>query len=1476
MKLPAKRIGVGLVLMTAALLLSSCLQPDSPSSIASAGDWPQWRYDAGRGAVTPDALPAALHLQWVRQLPTPRPAWPPSQPTLRFDVSYAAVAAGKMLFVPSMVTDSVTAYDTETGVERWRFYTDGPVRFAPIAFDGKVCFASDDGFLYCVDATDGTLLWRFRGGPYERRGLGNERLISSWPIRGGPVLHDGVIYFTAGIWPFMGIFVHAVDATSGETVWTNSGAGSTYTTQPHGSPAFAGLVPRGHLAATQHGLVVPGGRTRPGCYDLKTGEFRHFEFGGKSDGGFHVTARDKWFFLSGSVQQIDDGKKIDGVCPILHDDRTLYGLQGGRLHAQSPQTELVETTTKDRKGDVATVKKPTLKQEWNISLGKFSGKLFLKAGPRFYAGGDGTVTAYTAQPRHKEADVVWSAKIDGQPWTMLAADKRLFVITVEGSIYCFGEKAGEPTQHAMATTSANSADANPWQAFAEGIVRSAKATGGYGIVLGLGSGRLAEALLDASKLRLIVVDPDAKKIDAFRRRMDAAGLYGLRVSAHVGNPVEYRFPPYMAQLIVSEDPESAGLVGSAEAIGSVFAALRPYGGTACLPIPLEQLRKPVEQAGLEQARLRAAGKSWSVLVREGALPGAADWTHNYADAGNSVVSADRRTKAPLGLLWFGGPSNDDMLPRHGHGPSPLVAGGRLFIEGPDMLRALDIYTGRLLWQRLLPGLGTYYDNTSHQAGAGEIGSNYVALEDAVYVVYGSKILELDSATGRTKRQFALESTRENPKPNWGYIGASGDLLVATSTPVVPTEKPSPAKTASTSVSDAAAGYLPLIRVNEQWQYLAGSDPVGDWTAPGYAATDWKMGGAGFGYGDGDDRTVFDDMKDRYTRVYIRRTFDGAAAEDATAMVLKINYDDGFIAYLNGKEVARAEVQRGRGKDATGIGQHEAKGYETFAIEGFRDLLLPGKNVLAIEGHNVGADSGDFSLDPYVLIAKPGDTKEPPTVAMEPGTLGNQWTSVRYGSASRRLVVIDRKSGKELWSRPAKFGFRHNGIALGDGKLFCIDAISRAKQKTLQRLGKSPADYAPRLLALDMRSGNEIWSTDEDVFGTFLNYSAEHKILLQAGSAARDRASDESAAGMVAYRASDGNVVWKDLSRYFGGPCMLHHDTIIMQDYVPAEGDKIERGTHPLTGQPFSLRKSSVGKGMAISLLTGEPKLRKHPITGASLPWTYKRNYGCNTVIGSEHLLTFRSAAAGFYDLATDGGTGNLGGFKSGCTSNLIVAGGLLNAPEYTRTCTCRYQNQTSLAMVHDPNVELWTFNAFEWDGAPVRRVGINFGAPGDRMADNGTLWLDYPSTGGPSPNIPVEIEADNATYFRRHSSEVRAEQAGGELAWVTASGVEGPGSVTLTLATGPTKPRKYTVRLHFAEVEDLAASGRVFDVLLQGKKVLSGFNITEEAGGVNHAIVKEFQGIEAADRLKVSLVADDQASSHPPVLSGIEVTVEGP
>ena len=161
-----------------------------------------------------------------------------------------------------------------------------------------------------------------------------------------------------------------------------------------------------------------------------------------------------------------------------------------------------------------------------------------------------------------------------------------------------------------------------------------------------------------------------------------------------------------------------------------------------------------------------------------------------------------------------------------------------------------------------------------------------------------------------------------------------------------------------------------------------------------------------------------------------------------------------------------------------------------------------------------------------------------------------------------------------------------------------------------------------------------------------------------------------------------------------------------------------------------------GGGFEIDIKTGKP-------TG----WKYSRMYGCNTAVGSEHLLTFRSGAAGFCDLTGDSGTGNLGGFRSSCTSNLIPADGVLNAPDYTRTCSCSYQLQTSLALVHMPGIESWTFGNENFFSEPVKSFGLNLGAPGDSRDKAGTLWFDYPSVGGPGPKFDVQFEPTNPERF---------------------------------------------------------------------------------------------------------------------------------
>jgi hypothetical protein len=131
--------------------------------------------------------------------------------------------------------------------------------------------------------------------------------------------------------------------------------------------------------------------------------------------------------------------------------------------------------------------------------------------------------------------------------------------------------------------------------------------------------------------------------------------------------------------------------------------------------------------------------------------------------------------------------------------------------------------------------------------------------------------------------------------------------------------------------------------------------------------------SGFGYGDNDDRTVLEEMQGKYTTIYIRTTFAVPDPARQGALVLSVRADDGFVAFLNGKEIGRR-----RAGPAESFLPHGAVA-ETWAEEPPvpeeivlpRDLL-PGENCLALQGLNHTLESSDFSLIPVLEAEVPLD------------------------------------------------------------------------------------------------------------------------------------------------------------------------------------------------------------------------------------------------------------------------------------------------------------------------------------------------------------------------------------------------------------------------------------------------------------------------------------------------------------------------
>ncbi len=166
----------------------------------------------------------------------------------------------------------------------------------------------------------------------------------------------------------------------------------------------------------------------------------------------------------------------------------------------------------------------------------------------------------------------------------------------------------------------------------------------------------------------------------------------------------------------------------------------------------------------------------------------------------------------------------------------------------------------------------------------------------------------------------------------------------------------------------------VVSPKDTFSYFPGtSEPDTDWYKPSYNPT-WSAGFGGFGFGDGDDTTV---ISTSATSVYIIRKFSIKDTSKIYNALLTLDYDDGFVAYINGVEVARSNMgaKSHPRHDSLAWSSHEAQIYQGGQPEYFyiqksllNKLLLNGSNYLCIQVHNVSASSNDLSCIPYLFVA----------------------------------------------------------------------------------------------------------------------------------------------------------------------------------------------------------------------------------------------------------------------------------------------------------------------------------------------------------------------------------------------------------------------------------------------------------------------------------------------------------------------------
>ena len=173
----------------------------------------------------------------------------------------------------------------------------------------------------------------------------------------------------------------------------------------------------------------------------------------------------------------------------------------------------------------------------------------------------------------------------------------------------------------------------------------------------------------------------------------------------------------------------------------------------------------------------------------------------------------------------------------------------------------------------------------------------------------------------------------------------------------------------------------VINAEEMWKYFfATGNPDPDWKEPEFDDSQWPEGQGGFGRGDGDDNTI---QPDTVPAVYIRKIFNVPDTSLISAVLLQVDYDDAFVAYLNGVEIARANIGYA-GKiqnwndwafDAHPAQMFQGGKPDEFRIDMslFKNLIHEGENLLAIQGLSAWNNFGNASLIPFLSFGIKNDS-----------------------------------------------------------------------------------------------------------------------------------------------------------------------------------------------------------------------------------------------------------------------------------------------------------------------------------------------------------------------------------------------------------------------------------------------------------------------------------------------------------------------
>lgn len=207
-------------------VLDQGVDAPSPELKKSETDWPSYRQNGWRSSSTNANGPSKLETLWSVDLGKAHVVNGPITDDwddnlfVKGPITPPVIANG-LVYVARPDAHEVVAINAETGALQWRFSANGRVDTPPTIHQGLCLFGSKSGWVYCLRASDGQLVWRLRAAPVDERIVAYGQIESPWPVPGSVLVVDDVAYFAAGRQSLAdgGILLFAVDPATGKQHW---------------------------------------------------------------------------------------------------------------------------------------------------------------------------------------------------------------------------------------------------------------------------------------------------------------------------------------------------------------------------------------------------------------------------------------------------------------------------------------------------------------------------------------------------------------------------------------------------------------------------------------------------------------------------------------------------------------------------------------------------------------------------------------------------------------------------------------------------------------------------------------------------------------------------------------------------------------------------------------------------------------------------------------------------------------------------------------------------------------------------------------------------------------------------------------------------------------------------------------------------------------------------------------------------------